>query len=229
MANLDLLRLNARQKADFSKIAKMPPSDFEKFVGKLLQSPFTSVRPSVLVQEVQGITKDEEFTNALCAQLLSLASFRRDERLSSSEVVSALLNGAKEMTDAPEIAAWLTESDRHVERLLDSAAIVVPAKARSLSADFDRAYASGKVVTDVRPVFSDDRKSVLGAVVLHTLCIKYYEPSRVEPEGQIRMALDSEDLRKLIGELEDGLRKAEIAKVSMGASLEDNVYIIGEE
>jgi hypothetical protein len=161
-----------------------------------------------------------------------LAAFRRDERLTAIEVVEALHSGLKRGGDESaviDLGGWFDKVKVAFQKLLESEAVIVPAKARSLGADFEKVYSSAKVVTDIRPIFTEDRSKVLGAVVLHNLCLHYFDANSDVNDLQVRLALDSDDIEKLIEELREGLKKARVAKESLGPIFGENTYVVGEE
>jgi hypothetical protein len=72
----------------------------------------------------------------------------------------------------------------------------VIAKAKELATDSERLFASSRILTDFRPIFSDNLDETIEAgVVLHQLRITYHKEESEHPEFFV--SLDSEDLRKL--------------------------------
>ena len=84
-----------------------------------------------------------------------------------------------------------------------------PRKAIDLLYDCDNLLQRTRVLTDVRPLFSDDARRVEGAVVAHTLRVRYDHAGRDE---EISFSLDAADLRRLIDHCERGLLKEATAR-----------------
>ena len=73
----------------------------------------------------------------------------------------------------------------------------------------DNLLQSTRILTDVRPLFSDDAQSIDGAVVAHTLRLRY-DSAGIDHE--LSLALDSSDLHKLIEDCERALQKEKTAQ-----------------
>jgi len=88
-------------------------------------------------------------------------------------------------------------------------AIARTAKAIELSYDSDNLLQHTRILTDIRPLFTDDARSVDGAIVAHTLRLRY-DSAGVDRE--LSLALDNSDLRRLIEDCERALLKEQTAQ-----------------
>ena len=88
-------------------------------------------------------------------------------------------------------------------------AIARTAKAIELSYDSDNLLQRTRILTDVRPLFTDDAQSIDGAIVAHTLRLRY-DSAGVDHE--LSLALDNSDLRRLIQDCERALLKEQTAQ-----------------
>lgn len=88
-------------------------------------------------------------------------------------------------------------------------AIARTAKAIELSYDSDNLLQRTRILTDIRPLFTDDAQSVDGAIVAHTLRLRY-DSAGVDRE--LSLALDNSDLRRLIEDCERALLKEQTAQ-----------------
>jgi hypothetical protein len=81
------------------------------------------------------------------------------------------------------------------DKLLSTSSFNLLSKAKRLQRDGERLYCDSKVLSDIRPVFSDNPSArPLGAVVTHTLRIGYHEGGE---HKEFRIILDSVDLDML--------------------------------
>lgn len=83
----------------------------------------------------------------------------------------------------------------HLGRLLGVSNLRIAAKAHRLQRAGERLYCDAKILSDIRPVFDEDVKTVpTGAVVGHTLRLGYHERGN---HKDFFVVLDSADLEKL--------------------------------
>ncbi|MEO1196629.1 MAG: hypothetical protein AAFX45_10695 [Pseudomonadota bacterium] len=205
------------------------PDVFAKLTQALSEQAHPSIKASEFREFVTRISNDEEFASAFCPQLISLATFRRVERLASEELYDALFEGM-EVADLPKATIeWYKAVRKDFIRLLDCDGVRLPAKALHLSTDFESLFASANVVTDVRPVFDGDRSSLVGAVVVQTLRVHYVGNGRGHTSGELSLALDADDIEKLIDELKKAAMKADTAKREFGEKLGADIFVVGEE
>lgn len=102
--------------------------------------------------------------------------------------------------------------------LLTAESLVLIAKAIDLRQDQQRVFHTARILTDLRPIFSDDVNSPpVGTVAFHELKLEYYE------DGDIRsifVGLSEEDLNALSRAVERAQSKsAAIAKWTLGSDL----------
>lgn len=124
---------------------------------------------------------------------------------------------------------WYAAARGHLVRLFDCDGIRLPAKALHLSTDYSQVFTSANVITDVRPVFDGARDDLVGAVVVQTLRVHYVGNGGDQGHQELSLALDIDDIEKLIKELKKALKKSETAKREFGDKLESEIFVIGEE
>jgi hypothetical protein len=88
-----------------------------------------------------------------------------------------------------------------LRKLLDITSLRILSKAINLQRDGDNLYCEAKILSDVRPVFSEDVGQPMCAVVTHTLKLGYHKGGR---HKEIFLVLDRADL----GTLQEVLRRA---------------------
>jgi hypothetical protein len=112
-------------------------------------------------------------------------------------------------------------------RLVTAPSVVLTTKARDLAEDFERALTGARILTDIRPVYSESDDDIVGAEVIQTLRIEYDGRSD-NNTGTISFALDLEDIKKLKTACDRAITKAESAKKLMSNPLGDEVLVLGE-
>lgn len=226
------LNISSKSAVALQRVAAYNGVAFEKLVRAVTRDRTPSIRASKLKATVTRLSGDEEFSVALCSQLLSLATLRRVEQISSEELVTGLLAGVESSEKlSSESKFWLNNQRESFVSLFESDSVRFPAKALHLSTDFGHLYMSSNVVTDVRPVFDGDREHIKGAVINQTLRLHYISSGggsgRVEDE--LSLAIDIDDIDRMIEELNKAKVKAETSKVSFGEGKQIEIFAVGEE
>ncbi len=98
------------------------------------------------------------------------------------------------------------------------------AKALDLSYEYANLLRTGRIITDLRPVFTLDATGVVGAVISHKLFIRY---DNVEGMKTFTMTLDEEDVKTLKKECERALLKTETISSQLGKGLPIRTIIPG--
>ncbi|MGB0428918.1 MAG: hypothetical protein ACPGLV_00495 [Bacteroidia bacterium] len=95
-------------------------------------------------------------------------------------------------------------------------AMIVWAKAQELAVNREKLLRSSKIITDIRPVFTDkESDSFSSAVVLFTLRLEYIE----DGEDKISyFALDKSDLNRLKAQIERAEKKEELINDKMSSN-----------
>ena len=109
--------------------------------------------------------------------------------------------------------------------LLLSPAVRVVASILDLTYEYENLLQVARVITDVRPVFSDDAKNVEAAVVSHTLRIRY---DSTEGNHSISIAMDENDIRDLENQCKRAIQKAQTARGLMADQAKVPTIIAGE-
>ena len=105
----------------------------------------------------------------------------------------------------------LSETERGVlatrlQQLLDTPALATTAKGLDLQTEYERTFHSARVVTDIRPLFTDATPpQAYAAAIDHTLKIQYHG---IDGLGEIYLALDEQDLKELQAALDRARGKA---------------------
>lgn len=166
-------------------------------------------RPESLVVAASE-TVDLKVAEAIVRQLLQLQNAARRSGYAVEELTEI---------HAGQLGQHYSESAAELQRLVSGLsilnelssvrAIARTAKAIELSYDSDNLLQRTRILTDVRPLFADDAQSIDGAIVAHTLRLRY-DSAGVDHE--LSLALDNSDLRRLIEDCERALLKEQTAQ-----------------
>lgn len=156
---------------------------------------------SVLISEL-GISD-------LAVVFLTLASLQLSKGETGDSVAVAIRDALTRLPDdtvwgQDEMARW-GAVEEHFHRLLGSRAVRILAKGLPLMWEADRLLVDARVLTDVRPIFSEDAESVEAGLVVHTLRLKIRENER---DTTISFSLDDQDLASLRDQCVRALRKS---------------------
>lgn len=212
------------------KIASSDPKYFEKCAKRVVsddKSP--TVRSSTLVDRFEAIFQDREYAAALCSQLIAIATIRRIENESIEAIFDTILRSMRINGVSDAARSWFESSRDAVLSMLSMKSVRLVAKTLHLSVDYSDLFVSGNIVTDIRPVFDIGRASVVGGIVCQNLRIHYVSGDGTTGEHEISLALDVDDIDKMIAELEKAKRKSMAAAEFLKNSLADNVFILGED
>lgn len=226
---MGFLKIKPAQAEALQAIAKMSPERFSKLADLLWGQDSPSIKATQLLEVVRNFSGDEDFSDAFCTQLISLAMFRRVEKIEPEELFDSLFGGMENAGFSEETRDWYTKIRPDFVRLLNCDSVRFPAKALHLSTDHEQLFVSANVVTDVRPVFDGDRSELVGAVVVQTLRAHYLAAGGEQGKQQVSLALDIDDIQKLIDELEKALLKAQTAKNEFGKKTGKDIFVVGEE
>ena len=146
-------------------------------------------------------TADRPKIQNIVRELCRMEYGRINSEISAAEFVDSLMTtvGAS-ATDDFNLSE--TETKSLCERLNtfigSQRSLNVVAKALSVFADHGRVFIRAKILTDIRPIFADDAKTVDAAAIVHNLSINFIED---DESKTIHIALDSHDtsaLRKVL-------------------------------
>ena len=190
------LHIPTRYITVMNKIVSLPDAAVDELVNALESSSITS-KPeelaALIADRVPSIPKDD--LSGIVDVAYALYHVREFSELNPSSFLNELVEGVRQQAK-PEIpdngVSLLRERFR---RLLRIKTLETISKALKLQRDGERIYCEAKIVSDIRPVFSDDvTAKPLAAVITHTLEVAYHENGEHE---EFFIVLDQEDLDAL--------------------------------
>ena len=162
-------------------------------------------------------------------QLLGISGLARHRDLQSEEVFEGLTRGLRDVSgdlrwSKKELQEWEGLKDQIV-LLLGLTQVHVVSKALSLSYDYENLLQNIRILTDIRPVFDEERERFEGAVISQTLRVRYDSGNRTHT---LSLAIDAKDLEHLRRSCELAAKKAEHARRAVEEKMGIPVLIPGE-
>jgi hypothetical protein len=209
------IRLHPSQVADLAEIRDTPPDTLTAIADHLQTANPRPMRAKELQQAItRALGGKSEAANRIMRPLLALQAIVRQRRLSADDVIEAVTR-ALETSDAEwsqqEIEQW-RKVEPSFKNLLISPVVRLVSTALDLMYEHENLLQNARVVTDIRPVFSEDVHRVEGLVISHTLRLRY---DSTEGDHSISVAMDEIDIQELKRQCERALLKAQTARTLM--------------
>ncbi len=186
------------------------------------------IRPSDLSQVIrQAIPEMEKSSKVLVKLMISLNTLRRQQGLTTNELLEGISKGIDSEESGwtnEEILRWKSRLPE-IEKLLFLPSVQTVVKGLDLSYDYANLYQGAKILTDIRPIFDETDCKIEGSVISFILRLYYdgYDGSK-----NISVALDIDDINKLIDNCKRAIKKAEISKIFMQKNDISKTIISGE-
>ncbi|MEH2158813.1 hypothetical protein [Nostoc sp.] len=205
------LRIPAQYQLGFTLIIKIHESFFNKLMKAITEiHPFISI--DSLVEEISPKLEEIAINDLqeVLRAIRSIYALGNQENLNKNEIITGLKNAVSsddtfsDLSDE-ELARF---GERLAKLLAIDGSISISSKAISLLQEYDHILLNSHILTDVRPVFkSEAKEGIAGALIVYTLKIEYQDASGLR---EFYVALDSNDVRNLQGQLSESLVKAEV-------------------
>jgi hypothetical protein len=199
--------------------------------AEVLSSLIDQMDPCITVDEVLNYLSDK-ITNLEIADLskileflLSINDFRIADDCDRQDLVLKISEAIieKKLTSNQDFQDINFVQNRLTQFLGNEGALSLISKIRSVYGEHQKVFLSSRILTDIRPIFNDDTKSIQAMLILHNLKIGYLIDDKKET---FFVTIDDADIDKLISDLEKAKRKTELAKESLHMS---NIQIIVNE
>ncbi len=212
------LRIPKKYHGGLAKFFLLPEESFQELISSLRSAPFAfdireTLRKSLLA--VEAITPNDAQT--ITDALLSLYLVRANSDNSTSEFADEFAeaieaSGSEDLQPLSEVSANIKT---RLSQLLDADSLVLASKANSVMFEHDNIFTKARVLTDIRPVFGANTEVTQAAMIIHNLRIHYH---RGEDHKDFFVAMDTQDVQKLINTLERAKKKAESLKSVLAAA-----------
>lgn len=219
-------RISPEQAADIKAISNISPDRLRALLSHLDSLGRPIIAASELHRVVEELLGDKSSATSLSRQLIALAAYCRAEHEEPAAAISSLVEGLENSQLNPEEQASILRASKDLEALVGQGSVMTSAKALDLALNYVNIWRNGNMVTDIKPIFDDDRDVIIGAIVSHTLNVTYYGDNG---PGGLALALEKDDILALRKACDDAIRKADRAKVLMQERCNLETFIVGEE
>jgi len=192
----------------FFSLSEDEKNDLLDAIDKIEENIPIKTIPSYLAQ---FLAIDEVEIKEIISAFLSLFQAKEASNISTEEFIEELIDTFNKLPDE-DIIVPSTLKDS-LDKLFVSNVFYVKVKGSYLSSEREKLLVDSRIITDVRPIFSDDSKCTLdGMIIVHNLKMEYRHGIDIK---EAFFALDIEDLEKLKIQIDRALNKERIMKGSL--------------
>ncbi len=183
-------------KGEFGKFRKLVSLDNDAF-GRFLEAVKSSDAAINFRKMADNIGPIQGFDRSDIIDILSLlgplCGIQSRESLTPGEL-------AKEISEtvAEEKAEGFDGREsllaERIKQLIEIDSVGITAKATDVLTEHQRIFCHARILSDIRPVFSEDLHAAESALIVHTLQIGFYENGE---HKEFYVALDTDDIEKL--------------------------------
>ena len=215
------VRIPDEYKDGFRQFATLSNTQRQQLVDIVSENPAKTSNETIAKQVVEGLSIKDNEALSLVNSLASLAFGRENTKTTANDFAESIVEYL-ESTDfvlSEDVASSIKVT---ISSLLSTKSVYyATSKAQALTVQRERLFINGKVITDVRPIFSEEEDcNVEGVTIIHTLkmeCQKGYDYEI------IYIALDSNDLIELKVQIERAEKKESALRKGI-ASIPDKIY-----
>ncbi|MRG72874.1 hypothetical protein GH722_13990 [Alphaproteobacteria bacterium HT1-32] len=226
MTNLTI-KIGQKQADELAQICSKGPQRLVALVEKLENSTKPTIRLTKLRHVADEILGEADAA-ILFRHLLGLNAYKQREGSDVDSVIAALTEALQsenlDWVDSDH-SLW-NECKDLIGSLLKSEKLSVAVKALHLGLDHNNLLVESKILTDIRPVFNEEKSHILGSIVTFTLML---EVSGRGEDVKFDVALDLSDVESLKNSCQDAIEKSKVAQALMEKKCEVDSYISGEE
>ncbi|MGC3972350.1 MAG: hypothetical protein QM775_34915 [Pirellulales bacterium] len=186
----------------------------------------TPLRARQLVDEAQKALGDEKASAPPLIRLaIALQGIARGSNRQIGVIVAALRESLLSDAgwDPEQISKW-EKCELDFLSLVACDRVRLVANALDLSYEYANLYRSGRILTDIRPLFNEDATAIDASVVAFTFRLRY---QNLDLEHDLSIAMDVEDVKQLAEQCVRALRKAAVAR-DLQSQMQIPTYVTGE-
>ncbi len=224
------IRLQAQHKADLALISELGSETVQRLTQHLNSLPQEPVSPGKLQEAIAAALgpASGSASEPILRQLLALHGVLRNLNINPNQIFGALrlaLDPSESGWTHEQFEAW-KGVEREVKNLFNSEIIYLSAKALDLSYEHAELLQRARILTDIRPVFSDDATQLRGTVISHTLIVRYDDP---QGDHVLSLSIDEDDIQLLMKQCERAMLKSRTAQSELQAKAKIPTIIPGRQ
>jgi len=209
------MQLSENQIRDFQVIRDLGAEALSKVSNHVESLTGTALlNPDKLLSVIKGnLESNGPTADSLMRQALSLNGLMRQTEMSPSEVLAGISAAIERDSDwsPDEIASW-DAIEPEFCKLLGLNAFRIAAATIDLSYEYANLFRNGRIITDIRPIFTEDASAIQGAVISFTLRLRF---DSVDGGHELSIALDQGDVANLMQQCQRALVKSQTARGAM--------------
>lgn len=208
------LRIPKNHQSALAALRDLPDDDFNRFVDVLRGSSTYLALPDLAARTAEAMPDDVDVDHGQVVQaLLALRNQLKFHGWTHERLAREVSRADGVEPDDTDLRRSFQE---RIETLLDVESLATTANAADVQTQYERPFHSARVLTDIRPVFSEDpTEPPTGAVLTNVLKIEYFGKTGLE---SVWLALDHADVKFLRDALERALDKTATLKSFLGAT-----------
>ncbi len=219
-------QLNKSQIQDLRILIDLNDGQLENIQRKVDEFNQTVLSPESLAEHISDICGNDTALHFV-RMLLSLTTISLQSMLGVEGVVSGIQDGLPVDSNwtEEELSTWQNRRTILVD-LLSSKILRRAATAIDLTYEYTNLFRRARVLTDIRPIFSESGEEIDGAVISHTLHLVY---DSLDGDHELSVALDFLDIKKLKEQCDRAIIKAETSQKVMRDSAGVSTVISGAQ
>jgi hypothetical protein len=205
------LSIPERYKTGVVKLAKLSEDSFDQMVSAL-KGVGPKLFPDNLARQVTSKIKgvSPEDVSEMIATIMSLSSHRVHDESTPEELAEQVVEAAIEAELPIDLEKGRSVLATRLIKFFELNTLFVSAKALGILLSNENLFCSARILTDIRPVFGSDPKTVpTAAVMVHMLDLSYHKDGDLK---HLFVAMDSLDLDTLREALDRAESKTESLK-----------------
>lgn len=186
-----------------------------------------AIRPSDLRRALGTVFPEDPIkADIVLRQIMSLYTLKRQRVLSVEDLLDGLLHGIEAGGWSPEQISQWKDMRPQLHDLFSLPIVQAVIKVLDLSYDYTNVLQNINILTDIRPIFNEEATIIEAAIVSYTLRLYF---TSIEGAKSMSVALDEEDVNKLLQACQRALDKGRTSKEFMLKSGIERTLICGEE
>jgi hypothetical protein len=186
-----------------------------------------AIRPSDLRRALRDVFPDDPLkADIVLRQIMSLYTLKRQRDLSVDDLLDGLQHGIAAGPWTPEQISQWRDLQPKLRILFSLTTVQAVVKVLDLSYDYTNILQNVNILTDIRPIFNEEASIIEAAIVSFTLRLYF---TSLEGSKSLSVALDEEDVNKLLQSCKRALDKAKTSKEFMRNNGIERTLICGEE
>lgn len=225
------LQITSSQSIGLAALKNMGQDNIEKLIELIEGQEIKSFFPDTLVEHYEeNFELPDGDLERVFNQLYMVYRFSKEDEIEPDEFFEGLTHGLIKSNDdnwnEKEISNW-KKLRPQIIKLFSLPMLRTVFKATELTTGYDNVLGSAMILTDIRPVFNDDASEVEGSLINCSLRLKYYDKNR--DMERLSIALDTDDIKKLMAYCERALKKTKTAKKFLLSCDTKPTFILGEK